>query len=420
MARTSAWRRAVFATLVVATVFACTEKVMAPGRCPELCPSDSLQIVDTVITGVVYGDTSVRGYTTVDQLPILVVANQDSFKARTLLRFPQMPKLWIDSVGDSISFGAVDSVVLTLHLDARDSLVKNLRMLVYNVPGDTVDSTTTFAEAQPWFTLGNFLDSLPVADTLAVADLHRCWQAVADTLCGAFTQIAPLMPDTVAADSLTPGLGLDLRADSQTVAVVAATDFTSLPAHLKFYVHGAAPNDTVHTVFDLTPVFDTYVATPDPPAIAPHALVMGNQPAARAFVRFQIPSYYVDTVGVSRATLLLTPTRPARGFPHATFGLEALPILRYYGGKSLLDQDTTLIGKGTVTVGSSAVVSVEIGVILRAWKGTSPDSLPRAVTIRVANETFETGELATFGSTGGASAPKLEISFVRPLKFGVP
>ncbi|MFI5213879.1 MAG: hypothetical protein ACHQU8_05010, partial [Gemmatimonadales bacterium] len=194
----------------------------------------------------------------------------------------------------------------------------------------------------------------------------------------------------------------------------------SLPAHLKFYVHGAAPNDTVHTVFDLTPVFDTYVATPDPTAIAPHTLVIGNQPAARAFVRFQIPSYYVDTVGVSRATVLLTPTRPARGFPHATFGLEALPILRYYGGKSLLDQDTTLIGKGTVTVGSSAVVSVEIGVILRAWKGTSPDSLPRAVTIRVANETFETGELATFGSTGGASAPKLEISFVRPLKFGVP
>ncbi|MFI5279100.1 MAG: hypothetical protein ACHQU1_01285 [Gemmatimonadales bacterium] len=420
MARTYAWRRAAFATLVVATAFACTEKVMAPGRCPDLCPADSLQIVDTVITGVVFGDTSVRGYTRVDQAPILVVANQDSFKAHALIRFAAMPKLWIDSVGDSISFGGVDSVVLLMRLAARDTAAKNLRVLVYRVPGDTLDSTTTYTSSLPWFTGGHFLDSVPVADTLVVADLHRCWKAVADTSCADFSQISSLIPDTVKADTLFPGLGLDVRADSQTVAVVSATDFTAVPAHLKFYVHGAAPLDSAHTVFDLTPLFDTYVQTPDPPVIAPQTLVMGNQPAARAFVRFQIPAYYIDTVGVSRATLLLTPSRAARGFPHATFGLEALPILRFFGGKSLLIQDTTLIGKGTVTVGSAAVVSIEIGNILRVWKGTSPDSLPRALSIRVANELFETGQLDAFGSAGGANAPRLEISFVRPLKFGVP
>lgn len=420
MARTSAWHRAAFAALVAATVFGCTETVTAPGRCPDLCPSDSLQIVDTVITGVVFGDTSVRGYTNVNQVPILVIANQDSFKSRALIRFVRMPKLWFSSAGDSIAFGGVDSVVLLVRLDARDSLVKNLRLLVYNLPGDTLDSTTTFTSSQPWFTGGNFLDSLPVLDTSKVADLHRCWQAVADTLCGAFTQIAPLIPDTVATDTLIPAIGLDLRADSQTVAVAAATDFTAVPAHLKMYVHGAAPRDTFHNVFDLTPTFDTYVSTPDPAPIAPQTLVIGSQPAARAFVRFQIPAYYVDTVGVSRATLLLTPSRAARGFPHATFGLEALPILRFFGGKSLLIQDTTLMGHGTVTVGSSGVVSIEVGAILRVWKGASPDSLPRALSIRTANEVFETGQLDAFGSAGGASAPRLQISFVRPLKFGVP
>jgi hypothetical protein len=420
MARTYAWRKAAFATLVVAAVFACTEKVMAPGRCPELCPTDSLQIVDTVITGVVFGDTSVRGYTRIDQAPILVVSNQDSFKARALIRFTPMPKLWFSSAGDSVHFGGVDSVVLTMRLDARDSLVRNLRMLVYNVPGDTLDSTTTYASSQSWFTLGRFLDSLPVLDTSKVTDLVGCWKAVADTLCGTLGQVAPLIPDTVMADTLIPGIGLDVRADSQTVAVVAATDFTAVPAHLKMYVHGAAPHDTVHNMYDLTPTFDTYVATPDPAPIAPQTLVMGSQPAARAFVRFQIPSYYVDTVGVSRATLLLMPSRPARGFPHATFGLEAFPILRFFGGKSLLIQDTTLTGHGTVTVGSSDTVRIELGAILRVWKGTSSDSLPRAISIRVANETFETGQLDAFGSAGGANAPKLQISFVRPLKFGVP
>ncbi len=420
MARTSAWRKAAFATFVVATVFSCTENVTAPGRCPDLCPSDSLQIVDTVITGVIYGDTSIRGYTQVDQVPILVVANQDSFKARALLRFVPMPKLWFSTAGDSVHFGGVDSVVLLVRLDARDTAVKNVRLLVYRVPGDSLDSTATYTSSQPWFTLGSFLDSLPVSDSVKVADLRRCWKAVADTSCAAFTQIAPLMPDTVTADTLIPAIGLDVRADSQTVAVVAATDFTAVPAHLKFYVHGAAPRDTFHTVFDLTPTFDTYVATPDPAPILPQTLVIGNQPATRAFVKFQIPPYYVDTVGVSRATLLLTPSRAARGFPHSTFGLEVLPILRYFGGKSLLIQDTTLTGRGTVTVGSSGVVSIEMGPILRVWKGTSSDSLPRAVSIRVANEVFETGQLDAFGSAGGASAPRLQISFVRPLKFGVP
>jgi hypothetical protein len=420
MARTYAWRKAAFATLVVAAVFACTEKVTAPGRCPDLCPQDSLQIVDTVITGVVFGDTSVRGYTRIDQAPILVVANQDSFKAHALIRFARMPKLWFSTAGDSIAFGGMDSIVLQVRLDARDSVVKNLRLLVYNVPGDTLDSTATYTSSLPWFNGSHFLDSLPVADTATVADLRRCWKAVADTSCGALAQIAPIVPDTVASDTLTLAIGFDVRADSQTVAVVASTDLTAVPAHLIMYVHGAAPRDTFHNVFDLTPTFDTYVATPDPAPIAPQTLVIGGQPAARAFVRFQIPAYYIDTVGVSRATLLLTPSRAARGFPHATFGLQALPILRFFGGKSLLIQDTTLTGKGTVTVGSAGTVQLEIGAILRVWKGTSPDTLPRAVSISVANELFETGQLDAFGSAGGASAPKLEISFVRPLKFGVP
>lgn len=420
MARTSVWRKAAFATLVVAGAFACAEKVTAPGRCPELCPSDSLQIVDTVITGVVYGDTSVRGYTRVDQSPILVLSNQDSFKARGLIRLVRMPKLWFSSAGDSIAFGGVDSMALTVRLDARDSLVKNLRLLVYKVPGDTLDSTTTFASSQPWFFGGNFLDSIPIKDSVKVAVLRRCWKAVADSLCGTLSQVAGLIPDTVRADTLIPAIGLEVRADSQTVAVVAATDFTATPAHLFMWVHGAAPHDTFHTVFDLTPTFDTYVASPDPAPIAPRTIVVGSQPAARAFVKFQIPAYYVDTVGVSRATLLLVPSRPARGFPHATFALEALPLLRFFGGKSLLIQDTTLTGRATVSVGSSDTVKIEMGAMMRVWKGASPDSLPRAISIRMANEPFETSQLDAFGSAGGANAPRLQISFVRPLRFGVP
>jgi hypothetical protein len=256
-----------------------------------------------------------------------------------------------------------------------------------------------------------------------VSGLHRCWAQVSDSSFASLSTIASLLPDTANADTLTPGIGLSIRADSQTVVVLASTESGAGP-HLRYYLHCGssctAPNDTIHTVFDLTPFGDTYVSSPDPPSIAPQTVVVGNQPAARAFVQFQIPRYYVDSVFVSRATLLLTPLRPASGFRGATFGVEALPILRLFGGKSLIIQDTTLIGQGTVKVGSADTVRIEVSAILRVWKGANPDSLPRAITLRLANETIETGELNAAGSGGGAAAPRLQISFVRPLKFGVP
>jgi len=410
MARTQDWRKALVAALLAGAAFACTEDVAAPGRCPDLCSADSLPVIDTIITGVVIGDTSVRGYTDISQLPILVVANQPLLDARTLIRFAPVPKRWFPSTlqdTGGIRIGTVDSVTLDLRLDARDTTAKNLRILVYHFPGDSLDSTVTYAQALPLFSFGNFIDSVPVDDTLQVANLHRV------------LPITPFVPDTALADTLNNGVGLWLRSDSLTVAVIAATDFTNVPAHLKYYVHGAAPYTDSSTVFDLTPVFDSYVASPPPRPIQPHTLVIGNQPAARAFLRFQIPSYYVDSVSITRATLIMTPATPPRGFPHTSFGLQALPVLRFLGGKSLLVQDTSLLGRGTVTVASSADVSLEVGAILRLWKGTNSDSLPRAIAIQAVNETFETGEFVGQGSTG-ASPPRLQISFVRSLKFGVP
>ena len=157
MARTQDWRKALVAALLAGAAFACTEDVAAPGRCPDLCSADSLPVIDTIITGVVIGDTSVRGYTDISQLPILVVANQPLLDARTLIRFAPVPKRWFPSTlqdTGGIRIGTVDSVTLDLRLDARDTTAKNLRILVYHVPGDSLDSTVTYAQALPLFSFG--------------------------------------------------------------------------------------------------------------------------------------------------------------------------------------------------------------------------------------------------------------------------
>jgi hypothetical protein len=123
---------------------------------------------------------------------------------------------------------------------------------------------------------------------------------------------------------------------------------------------------------------------------------------------------------VVRATLLLTPTRPVRGIPGESVSVAAQPILKYFAGKSVLFQDTAVTGLGIVAVGQTTPVEIEIARLLRLWRGVHPDSLPRAVSIRNISEDFTTVQLDAGGKLAGAAAPRLQISYVRPFRFGVP
>ena len=38
-------------------VLACEVSITTPGSCPEFCPNAAIEIVDTVLTGVLEGDT---------------------------------------------------------------------------------------------------------------------------------------------------------------------------------------------------------------------------------------------------------------------------------------------------------------------------------------------------------------------------
>ena len=71
-------------------------------------------------------------------------------------------------------------------------------------------------------------------------------------------------------------------------------------------------------------------------------------------------------------------------------------------------------------VGQTGTVQIEISRILRVWKGTNPDSLPRSISLRNSTEDVTNIQLDAYGITAGANAPKLQISFVRQFRFGVP
>lgn len=410
MARITSWRSLFVAVVAAVATLGCEEKLNAPGTCPDYCPSDSIEVVDTVLTGIVVSDTSIRGFTEAHDLPIMQLSNRDSARARALIRFQRLPERWFVGT-DTILIGTIDSVVLELRMIQRDTTVDSLRFLLHAVPETAIDSTATFASTDVYFTDGNIVDSMPVPDSVVIGQVRRS------------LPIPVLTPDPN--DSLVPSYGITVRALAQTVATIHATEAIAIGGvvpNIRFFVHGAAPRDTFRTVFSLVPVFDGYVQDPPPAAPNDTTILVGNQPASRSFLHFTLPPFIADTATVVRATLLLTPTRPATGRPTEEFVVEAAPVIKYFVGKSIIFGDAAGFGRGTVTAGDAGTIAIEMVNVLRLWRGVSIDSLPRIVVLRNADEGQRVGEIEVFGADAASVAdrPRLQITYVRPLRFGVP
>jgi hypothetical protein len=406
MGRTSAWRSAAAAALLLGAL-ACAEQVTTPGTCPDYCPADTLALVDTVLTGVVVADTSIRGFNRVSGLSYLLAGDQDSLRALSYLLFQALPTRWFPSGVDTagVTVGSIDSIVMQVRLDGRDTAVSNLRILAYQAPVTLDTSTLTFDTLAGYAVPALLLDSLDVPDSVAAG-------TVQDTV-----SIAAFTPDP--ADSNRIALVLDARASAPTTVTLAASQ-TGLAPRLTFYVRGKAPRDTFTTTFQIVPDYDTYARSPEPVVGVGTGIRVGDAPAARAMLFFALPAYIADSVTIIRAQLEVRLASPAAGRPGEQFLVSAVPVLRYYGGKSIIFSDTTTYGLGLVTAGDTGTVTLEIARPLRLWSATSPDTIPRVLQLRNRFEGFSLGGFEGLGSAAGASAPRLRVTFIRPFRFGVP
>ncbi len=411
MASTSVWR-SVLAALAAVALLGCREDIAAPGQCPSLCPSADVELVDTTLTGVVASDTSVRGFVVPHEAAILVASTLDSLKSLVLVRFTALDTVFRVS-GDTVPvrIGSYDSVTIELTMRQRDTAAKDLRVLLVRLPVGT-DTTATYATALPFFADSLIADSLIVdslvGDSVAAGALHQQ------------LPVARVLPG--AGDSGKVALGIAIRAASPTAVSFGAVDLSGAPPRITYWAWGvrAATGDTVRQAISRSPAFDTFVMTPVPGAPPAGVLQVGNLPSARTLLRVDIPRRLLDSTSVVRGTLVLTLTRPATGRPGEVFDVEARPVIRDFGGKSITASDTVVTGLGQVTVGQTGPVEIEIGRILRFWQNPAADSLPRAILLSSRLERAALGEVTFAGRTAGVAAPLLQLTFVRPYAFGVP
>jgi hypothetical protein len=391
--------------------FGCTENIAAPGRCPGLCPSGRVQIVDTTYTGLVVGDSSFRGYVNPSEGAFLLLADRDSLQSAGVARFGPRGSAWFPGVNDTaVSARKVDSVAISVYVRDRDTTVRNVRILVYRLPFD-VDTGITLPELQRYFVDSLLVDSLQL-DSLLEGSLSA--GIVTKTIrAGGFDTI----PET---DSGAVALGFAVRAPSPTALSISSADDYLGTTLMAWYVHAKAPRDTVTHIFTTRPEFDTFVYAPAPQN-ADSALVAGGLPSARTILRFSgsLPPEATDSLGLLRATLILTPTRSYSGRPREVFRIAARGILRDNGAKSIIFADTSAGGTTELTVGDSGEIHIEIGRLLRAWGTSAGDSLPRALMLLGEPDGLGMGEVSISGHAS-AAAPRLRITYVRPYAFGVP
>lgn len=385
----------------------CRESVTAPGSCPGLCPAGQIRIVDTTLTGIVVSDTSYVGYVGPREAPFLLVSNGDSLKAVAVIQFGARDSTWYPVANDTaVRIGRVDSVSLSLTLTSRDTLAKSVWILAYRLPA-FFDTSITRADVLPFLADSLLVDSIAVPDSLNSGLLTKIIRT------GALDTI-------VAGDSNVVSLALVAHGSAPvTLGLASSEEITGAP-RLYWYVHARAPRDTLAHTISIGPQFDSFVYDPSATNTAT-GLLAGGLPSARSIIRLQLPPEAIDSVGLVRATLILTTTGRAQGLPDEHFRISARGIIRDFGAKSVIFTDTAAGGTALVVTGDSGEVRIEIGRMLRVWGTVSGDSLPRALMLMSASEGGGLGSVTVARRTAaGLAAPRLRLTYIRPYEFGVP
>ena len=400
-----AWLAAVAA---IGLTLACQERLTEPAECPALCPGGPAPVFDTVLTPIPAADSSYAGYVEGGSGISLLVSNGlPASENRAVYRFGPRP----DSieVADTNRGYLVDSVLISINLLARDTLLDGLRVLLYRID-PTVEAGVPFTEVEAQLVEANLIDSVQVADTLNTGTVQL-------VLRGADVLKTGLPVDAGG----TLAVGVAISAPQPTGIRIGATG-GGTGATFASYVTAQNVADTVtgrKQTINRTPSFNTFVSQttliPDP-----DLLTVGGEPSSRALVRFDLPERLEDSATIVRATLELVPSRPILGLATDPSLLVAKAVLADLGAKSPVTEDQTFITSDTLTPGISDTVRLDVTNMVRLWQSTTAER-PEALFLSLLPEAA-TFMRAEFGSsrTPAIGTPRLRITYMLAFPFEKP
>lgn len=426
----------ILAVPLVAALGACTEDLQTGGTCPVLCPGQGIEIRDTVLDGVVVLDTNLIGFPFQGSEDPLVLANwTDTLDIRVVARFDSLTREF-QQINESspTPITKLDSAYVTLLLTASEIETPSQWFIdAYNVFDPTVNDTIP-SETTPLFTAGRLIGTYQ-GDT-----------AFTDTLRVNVPLDTAFVRTILNTSEARLRVGFRVRAASRVQFRVAPTDLGNGPNLV--YVSVATdtvpePDTLVYTRFSfpgnsLTPAVppalaadltDYHIVVQAPSHLAPATLAVGGLPGSRVYLRFDIPAWVTDSVGVLRAQLQLVQDPVSGVGANDSLRLDGHLVVANTEAVSLHRAATLLSSAGIfvaskfIVPSASDTIKLNVNNLIRQWNTNNPARAnPTAIILRSHLEGATPAALRFHSSAAADPAlrPKLLLTYTPGAVLGQP
>lgn len=418
--------RVILAAVAAASLGACNEQLDAGSACPSLCPGLSVPIRDTVLTPILAFDTTLVGYPSIGTEEGIPLASRgDTLDVRGVIRFDSLQVLFAPPNDTLRPVSRVDSAFVRMRLNLTQSrLPSSVTFEFYDV--DTIADDGNTAAVLALFRPGRLLTSVTqaraeITDSLRFP-LSSAW----------------LLQKIQAGAKVRVGMRL---VGSGPVSLRVHSVETGLNAELRYRVSpDTAVNQIVVSPYSKTPLEPPSLATDfrDYAVIARNALPgagafafsTGGVPARRAYLRFNVPQWLIDSTTIVRATLQLTQS-PQRGFDQndsvTVIGQAVAATVRikdlYRSSQILIPEGLFIADSIRVAPADSGVRSLEMNALLRVWNSSTAvaEAPQHAIVLLQKEEGLHGAEVRFFNAKSPASVrPRLRVSYIPRVNFGVP
>jgi hypothetical protein len=420
------------ALVFLAVAAGCSERIEGGEGCPELCPTENVPVKDTTLDAVVF-DTVLSGYPGPGEQALFLLAAQprpDTAEVRAVVRFDSLPARYFPAgAADSVQITQVDSGFITLHLDTTGTLLSGAATIsAYDVDTVGVTNDTSAAVLNRLFRPDRLIGAVTIDSTTLKTDSLRVPISNA--------AIAAKARDTL---RLRIGLRISSAAAVRLRVVSSQGGATTNPVRLSFDPKTAT--DTTYSPIVLTPSSGTpagdkeaalgfrdftVVAAGTVPSFGAD-LVVGGLPARRTFVRLSVPSRFVDSATIVRATLLLN-QRPVPGASAADTVDLTTDVVVADQSVADLRRSIDLSAAGAsfgvdslrMSPADSGLRSLGLVNLVRAWR-SFPATTQRALVLRARLEGAQVSALRFISAEESSTLrPRVRISYIPRTEFALP
>jgi hypothetical protein len=349
---------------------------------------------------------------------------------RAVVRFDTLVRRYLPLDGDTaIQITHIDSAFLTFRLRIG-SIPMPFRASIdaYEVTDTTLADTARLGLV-PLFTPARLLGSVSL-DSVTFADSSRIKIPLDSAMLRAIIE-DPARPLRI---------GLQVTSTNPVEFVITPENSGADGPLLQYKFHPDTAYDPIvglepSSLTPPTPAFiaqdytDYSIVVDAPTVTAPGTFAFGGLPGARAYLRFDLPAWLTDSVGVLRARLELTQD-PLYG-PSDADTVRMITHLVVAGHTITdLERAATLLTTGGIYAPTlrrlprdSGTVHLDLNVLVQQWRTFGlPRPFPSAIVLRTDSEGQSAQALRFFGAANANPAlrPKLRVSYTPSIAFGRP